>query len=146
MGTLLAAASLVGGSTAASPCGYDDPTSASIARGILNWAYPDALHVPAAVWNAQQQGTLGRDDQSAAVKALLGYHKAVQRLGAFRDRLSAVVDAGAAPTFSMVLIGPMLWTRYEMAGATLGMTPTCLWAGERRRRHRDRRAGHCGPQ
>lgn len=117
------AAGLVGGPTAAWPCGYEDPASAGNARGILNWVYPDALHVATAVWNAQQQGIIGRDEQPAAVRALLGYHKAVRMLGTFRDRLSAVVDGGAAPAFSMVLIGPMLWTHYELTGATLSMTP-----------------------
>jgi hypothetical protein len=120
---LILAAGLVGGSTAALPCGYEDPTSASTARGILNWVYPNALHVATAVWNAQREGILGRDEQPAAVKALLGYHKAVQRLRVFRDRLSAAVDGGAVPAYSMVLIGPMLWTRYELTGATPSMTP-----------------------
>ena len=123
VGASILAAGLVSGSTVALSCGYDDPASASIARGILNWVYPDALYVATAVWNAQQQGGLGRDREPAPIKALLGYHQALHRLGAFRDRLSAAVDGRAVPAFSIVLIGPMLWTHYELAGATLSMKP-----------------------
>jgi hypothetical protein len=120
---LILAAGLVGGSTVAWPCGYEDPSSASTARGILNFVYPDALHVATAIWNAQQQGVIGRDERPAAIKTLLGYHKAVQRLGVFRDSLSAAVDGGSMPAISIVFIEPMLWTRYELAGVTLNMTP-----------------------
>ena len=60
-----------------------------------------------------------------AIKALLGYgyRKAVRELDAFRDGLSFSLGGRGAPAFSMVLIGPMLWTRFETTGTTLNMTP-----------------------
>jgi hypothetical protein len=120
---LIAAAGLVAGSSTALPCGFEDPTSVSSARGVLNWAYPNALYVKSAVWRAQLDGLIGRSEPPAAAQRLVGYHKVMGRLGAFRDRLSAVTDGGAVPAFSMVLIGPMLWTRYEPTGTALNMTP-----------------------
>jgi hypothetical protein len=121
-GTLVLAAGLTAGSTTAFPCGFEDPTSVSSARGVLNWAYPNSLHVISAVWRAQQGGLISRDEQPVPVKSLFGYSKATVRLGALRDRLSAVMDRGQAPpAFSMVLIGPVLWTRYEPTGNALNM-------------------------
>ncbi len=116
-------AGLVGGSTVALSCGFDDPNSISSARGILNWMYPHALYVGAAVWSAQQQGTISRDERTAAAEKLFGYYYAVHRLGVFRDRLSATLDGGAKRTFTIVLFGPMLWTHYEATDATLKITP-----------------------
>ena len=123
VGAMIAAASFAAGSTGPSACGFEDPNSVSTARGYLNWMYPKALYVGTAVWSAEQQGTIARDDRPEALKKLLGYHIAVERLGVFRDRLSASLDAGAAPAFSVVLFGPMLWTHFEAAGAALNMTP-----------------------
>ncbi len=123
IGAVISAAGLIAGSTVALSCGFEDPNSVSFARGILNWTYPNALYVGTAVRSAQQQGTVARDDRPETLKKLLGYHVAVQRLGVFRDRLSATLDGGAAPAFTMVLFGPMLWTHYEAAGATLNMMP-----------------------
>jgi hypothetical protein len=114
---------LIAESSVALPCGFEDPNSVSTARGFLNWMYPKALYVGTAVWSAQSQGTIARDERPEALKKLLGYHVAVERLGAFRDRLAASLDGGAVPAFSMVLFSPMLWTHYEVSGATLNMTP-----------------------
>jgi hypothetical protein len=75
------------------------------------------------VWRAQQEGIIARDERPAAIKALLGYQKAVQRLGVFRDRLSVALDGGTAPVVSMVLIETMLWVRYKPARTTLDMIP-----------------------
>ena len=116
-------ASLMAAPTTALPCGFEDPNSATAARGILNWAFPDALHVTSAVWSAQLRGIIAREEVvSAPATALLGYQKVAMRLGAFRNGLSSTLDGRGMPAFSMVLIGPMLWTRFELIGTTVNMT------------------------
>lgn len=114
------------GSPAALACGYHDPSSVN--RGMLNISYPDALHVHTAVWMAQLEGVIPRSEQPAdgneqpdAIKALVAYRDTLGRLGVLRDRMSAALQGRTAPAFSMVLIGPMLWVRFEQTGATLDM-------------------------
>lgn len=119
---LISAASLVAGATLAFSCGFEDPKSADSARGMLNWAYPDALHVTSAVWRAQLVGAIPRDDRPAAVKALIGYRRITTDLSAFRNRLAPDRGQPDLPAFSMVLIGPMLWTRFAPAGGALTMS------------------------
>ena len=125
LGPLLLAAVLAG-SPAAQACGYHDPSSVNL--GMLNLAYPDALHVRTAVWMAQQQGAISRDEQPAAsdpetatIRAMFRLRETGMRLSGFRDRIGAALDGRPVPAFSMVLIGPMLWTRFEPAGGTLAM-------------------------
>lgn len=119
---LIPAASLVAGAALAFACGFEDPNSADRARGMLNWAYPDALHVTSAVWRAQLEGVLSKDDRPAAVKALIGYRKIATDLGALRDRLSPDMGEQDLPVFSVVLIGPVLWTRFAPVGGALTMS------------------------
>jgi hypothetical protein len=118
-GALIAALAFVG-SPAAEACGYHNPTNVS--RGVLNWTYPNSLYVSTAVWMAQRDGIIARADQSQAAQALLGYQRAVTLLGAFRKRLAAARDGNAAPAFSLVFIGPMLWSRYEATGGAIKLT------------------------
>ncbi len=107
----------VAGSTASLSCGFENPGSIALARGSLNWAFPDSLHVGTAVWEAQLAGVLARDETPAAAKALLGYHRVANRLNAFRNGLAAARPAEDVPAISMVLLGPVLWTRF-VPGAT----------------------------
>ena len=109
-------------------CGYHDPTTASV--GMLNWAYPDALHVRTAVWIAQSSGLLApREpgpalDPSSAVfrlQQMARWRETQSRLGAVQGRIQAALDGRPMPSFAMVLIGPMLWTRYESAGDSVNM-------------------------
>lgn len=118
---LLPAVALLSGTIAASACGFEDPKGADAARGALNWIYPEALHVTSAVWRAQLDGTITRDDRPTAARALIGYRKAAADLGALRDRLAATREGEAPPTVSILLIGPMLWTRFAPAQDGLGM-------------------------
>jgi hypothetical protein len=123
IGAMILAAGVVASSTVALPCGFEDPNSVSTARGFLNWMYPNALYVGTAVWSAQRQGSIARDDRPEALKKLLGYHSAVESLDSFRNRLAAGLDGGMAPAFSMVLFEPMLWTHFEPAGSVVNMKP-----------------------
>ena len=116
----LVLASALAVAPAAWACGYHDPSSVN--RGILNWVYTNALYVGTAVWMAQRDGVIPRDEGPAAVKALFGYQKTVARLATFRDRLSGALDVRTVPAFSIVLLGPMLWTRFEPTGTVLTMT------------------------
>ena len=122
---MISAATLVAGSTVANSCGYEDAKSADVARGVLNWTFPHALYVTSAVWRAQSDGVIPRNESPPSSKALLGYgyRKAVRELDAFRDGLSIAVGGLEAPAFSVVLIGPMLWARFETTGTILAMTP-----------------------
>jgi hypothetical protein len=120
---LISAASLAAGSTYAVACGFEDPKSANFARGSLNWAFPNALYVTSAIWRAQLEGAIPRNDLPSANKALLGYGEAVKQLGILRDGLSKVRDGQITPAFSLVLIGPMLWTHFEPTQTGLNMRP-----------------------
>lgn len=126
LGPLLLAAVLAG-VPVAQACGYHDPSSVNL--GMLNLAYPDTLHVRTAVWMAQLDGVISRDEQPAAgdpqtatIRAMFRLRETSLRLGWFRDRIGAALDGRPVPAFSIVLIGPMLWTRFEPAGDTLAMT------------------------
>ena len=118
-GAVIATIAFVG-SPAAEACGYHNPKNAS--RGVLNWTYPNSLYVRTAVWMAQREGIIPHADQSQAAQALLSYQRAVTLLGAFRKRLVAARDGNAAPAFSLVFIGSMLWSRYEATGTVVNMT------------------------
>lgn len=103
---------------AAQACGYHDPSSVNL--GALNMAFPDALHVRTAVWMAQRDGGLPSreaaregDPQAAAIHAMTRLGRTVAMLGALRDRMPSPAGERPAPTFSLILIGPMLWARFE---------------------------------
>jgi hypothetical protein len=115
------ATSIFGAPAKSLACGFEDPTSAAAARGVLNWAFPDSLHISTAVWQAQAAGIIGRDQIPPAAKALLGYQKATARLSAFRDGLVAGLNGEAVPSVSVVMLGPMLWTRFEPNGVGVDM-------------------------
>lgn len=111
----------------AGACGYHDPSSINL--GALNMAYPDSLHVRTAVWMAQRDGALppretapdGEDGQAARVRAVMRMGMTVAKLRALRDRLEAEPAQERAPAFSVVLIGPMLWARFDRAGGKLSL-------------------------
>lgn len=93
-------------------CGYHDDVS--IARGVLNWTYPDALHVIGAISAEVAQKRLLHRDAEPVVSGLFGsqYHATAKTL----DRLAGslrVAAGGTSPSFSLVLVEPMLWTRFE---------------------------------
>jgi hypothetical protein len=109
-------------------CGFHDP--AGLNRSALNLAFPDALHVHTAVWMAQLQNIIAKaeqpaadDDRPEALRALASYREAVGQLGLFRDRAGARIGERTVPAFTVVLVGPMLWTRFEQSGTELVMTP-----------------------
>lgn len=98
-------------------CGFHD--LAQLKMGILNWVYPDSLHVGPAVWAAQAAGKLARDDLALGAdltpeaRNQLGYVRVSQSLGHFRAALDDVPRNGPRPNLAVVLLGPVLWSRYE---------------------------------
>jgi hypothetical protein len=116
--TLALVAALAMLPAAATACGLEDPNSIAVLRGSLQLAYPQALHVGTAVWQAQMAGTLPRDafaqreDLSPEARGRLRLVKANALLG----KLAARLDAGTRgphPGITVVLVGPVLWSRFE---------------------------------
>ena len=63
-GNALCTAFLACAAFACSPafaCGFHDQSS--MLRGMMNWVYPDSLHVSTAVWVAQRAGRLTVEGQ-----------------------------------------------------------------------------------
>lgn len=107
---LLAAAAMATAVHDGAACGFEDPRSVSL--GVLNWAYPEALRVRTAVWQAEDAGLLPPRDGPAATGPFAFYRAArtMEKLGALLDRLP---DAGAGLDISVVLIPAVMWTRYS---------------------------------
>jgi len=97
-------------------CGYHDDVS--LARGILNWTYPDALHVVGAMAQAVSERrlpppTFGRERNP------WGYHRVVLMLDHYARRFRLPPEEIQPPAFSVLLIESMLWTRFVSEGGEL---------------------------
>ncbi|MCA1407173.1 hypothetical protein I6F26_14920 [Ensifer sp. IC3342] len=99
-------------------CGYHDDVS--MARGMMNWVYPDALHVLGAISTAVAERRLPPSVNNTAPD-LFGsrYRRTAEALGRFGEALGESADRMPALSFSIVLLEPMLWTRYGAAGGKL---------------------------
>jgi hypothetical protein len=112
-------AALTATSSPALACGLEDPSSISVLRGTLQLAYPQSLHVGTAVWQAQLEGTLPRDalalrgDLSPEARATLRLVKANAMLHRLAARMNHESDRSAHPSLAIVLLGPVLWSRFE---------------------------------
>lgn len=123
-GALVSAIALV---PSARACGYHDASSVNL--GMLNLAFPDALYVRTAVWTAQRDGVLDRtepitaESQSAEFMLLqLARLREVQmQLGRLKHRIEGGPAAQPMPAFAVVLIGALLWTRFEQEGGVVKM-------------------------
>jgi hypothetical protein len=94
----------------AAACGYHDDVS--LARGVLNWVYPDALHVVGAISMAVAERRLPAAAPARGGLGLLGYHGTVRALDQHAQQLHMFSSEMPPPTFSLLLIEPMLWTRF----------------------------------
>ena len=112
-------AALVAVSASALPCGLEDPSSIAFRRGVLNLAYPESLHVGTAVWQAQLAGILPRDalaqraDLSPEARGTLRLVKANGLLRLLAAKIGGTPDAGPHPKLAIVLLGPVMWSRFE---------------------------------
>lgn len=125
LGSLVLAAALAA-APAARACGYHDPANLNL--GMLNLAYPDAMFVRTAVWMAQRDGVIaanvapqGNDEPTARQGGIYRLFGTVAALGHLRDRLDVALDGRAVPSFSIMLMQPMLWSRFEISGTALNL-------------------------
>src|SRR5688572_20767120 len=93
---------------AAVACGYHD--NVSLARGVLNWVYPDALHVHGAIAKAVGERRLSMP--ISAERGPWGYHALVRSLDQHAKQLGRPAGEMPPSTFSLLLIEPMLWTHF----------------------------------
>lgn len=95
-------------------CGYEDPNSVAFQRGVLNFAYPDALHVIGALTQARITGVVAALPEESPRSDLFGSQlkKTTRMLHRFGDALNT--SPGGDLAFSMLLIEPMLWTRFAL--------------------------------
>jgi hypothetical protein len=96
-------------------CGFEDPSSATLQRGVLNWVYPKSLYVSTAVWQAQIAGIVAKDRPLTGNLAGLGLRRAQLLMRQLEIQTAAAAGARPVPRFSVVLLGPMLWTSYDAA-------------------------------
>ncbi|NGN44971.1 hypothetical protein G6N74_28345 [Mesorhizobium sp. CGMCC 1.15528] len=93
-------------------CGFENPQA--IALGTLNLKYPDAVHVLAAVWRAEDAGFLiprrGRADGAGSF-AFYRAASVVKKLGV---NLADSLPAETGMAISVVLIPQVMWTRLEV--------------------------------
>jgi hypothetical protein len=92
-------------------CGYHDDVT--MARGLLNWVYPDALHVLGAISTAVAERRLPNPDTAGLNLFGSEYRMAVKPLKRLAEALSAAAERPAPFPYSLVLVEPMLWTRFE---------------------------------
>jgi hypothetical protein len=95
-------------------CGYHDDVS--LARGVLNWVYPDALHVIGAISTAVAERRLPAGAPVRGGLRLLSYHRTVRVLDQHAQQLGMSSGEMPPPTLSLLLIEPMLWTRLVSDG------------------------------
>lgn len=102
----------------ATACGFED--SALVSLGALNFAYPDALHVGTAAWQAERAGLLRRAEAAPAAaqwQALRQLHELTRRAGARGVALPG--------NTAIVLLPAVFWSRLTVgpnAGAP-GLSP-----------------------
>lgn len=100
-------------------CAFHDQVQ--LARGMMNWSYPDSLHVGTAVWLAQRDGRLARDAApargdglSAEASSRLRYLKLALLLHELGRVLAEAPGRRVRPNLAVVLLEPMLWSRYAV--------------------------------
>jgi hypothetical protein len=113
----LALCGLAAGTTSVHSCGFEDPNGVESVRGLLNWAYPNALYVRTAVWQAENDGILP-SRETAKANDFAAYLSTITALKALSSRIGKTAHALAkVPPLSIVLIDKVLWSRFESGPA-----------------------------
>ncbi|MBY0224785.1 MAG: hypothetical protein K2Q28_03155 [Hyphomicrobium sp.] len=87
------------------------------ARAMIDWAYPKSLHVISAVWRAQLDGLIAGSAHIKPAPSIMGnYATAAHVLRRLGEKISSQRANPASPSVSLVLIGPVLWTRFSAGG------------------------------
>lgn len=105
---LLASASIA---TAGWACGFEDPKSVPAQQVVLGLIYPNALYVQGAVDSALRGGVLGPEHFAPSTDPSALYRTA-SNLRRFAGGL-AVGPRPDLPAFSLVLMGPVMWTQFR---------------------------------
>jgi hypothetical protein len=99
-------------SAATHACGFENPQA--VALGTLNLSYPNAVHVLAAVWRAEDAGLLMPHRSRAAGSGPLAFYRAAAAVNKFGVHLAGSLPAGGGKAVSVVLIPQVMWTRFEV--------------------------------
>lgn len=107
------AADVLFSAPAASAGGFENPDD--VALGLLNWAYPKALYVRTAVWQAEEAGILPPREAKPATDLFgSGFRRAATSMNGLGKRLNTGAPASAGKvSFAVVVIPAVMWTRYE---------------------------------
>jgi hypothetical protein len=108
--TAFAALALAAMATLALACGFEDPNGASAQRVMLNLVYPKSLYALGAVDTALRAGVIRREHLTMSSDPS-AFHRTAGNLRRFARRLSDGAHS-VMPAFSLVLLGPVLWTRF----------------------------------
>jgi len=94
-------------------CGYDSPQTAS--QGFLNWLYPDSLYVIGAISREVAAGRLPVANFDQTGPDLFGrrFRLTATALEQFGKMLRAASPGLSQPSVSLVVVEPMLWTRFD---------------------------------
>jgi hypothetical protein len=108
---------MAAGATSVRSCGFEDPNGVESARGLLNWAYPNALYVRTAVWQAESDGILP-SRETAKTNDFTAYLRTIAALKTLSRQIGEAAHALAkSPALSIVLIDKVLWSRLESGPA-----------------------------
>ena len=94
-------------------CGFEDPSGVVFQQGALSLSYPKALYVLGALTQAQLDRTI-EAEPAAPANYLLGFIKATRMLQRFGEALQDQPSEDNEFAFALVLIEPMLWTRFSI--------------------------------
>ena len=87
------------------------------ARAMIDWAYPKSLYVMSAVWRAQLDGVIAGSAPIKPTPSIVGnYATAAHSMRRLGEKISSQQADPARPSVSLVLIGPVLWTRFAAGG------------------------------
>ncbi len=115
-GALVVAIAIAGlGNAPAFACAYEDPSAADFQQGVVSTFYPNSLYVLGALTQAQLKGIIPSEPAPRA-NYLAGYLKTDHSLHLFGDALRDQRSQDGELAFTLVLIEPMLWARFQFDG------------------------------